>query len=457
MRADKGYLLPNNPTPLGLRCIKLWIPDDQRYLEAFAGQYHELGTWLAWEKDGTNRGSHAAQTWKNAIDYTYENGWIDACGEENEQMDCCEELTRRIEYLEQLFGTNGECEMSNCCCNGGSNNTVNVTVITPPSELPYDPTPSDTPPTLPPANSYKCGMAHYIAYVIRSILINTFSWSGDYGGWSAQLESFFGWLAGWLPGAGLIYSVYVSVIGWLAGIVNTEPIVSAYNEAESTIVCAMYSAETASEAWDNVKTVIDGALPGMTVARLVVKAIASLMPYDALFAASTIATLPASFRARTCTCDEIPEELPGGYVVLPVLDADTSASDAPTHENVGGNTWRIAGNNNNVMTVSPDLTDQGYTWGGTAGNAAGFRIVKVSGGNVGGNIFPPDGFCFHDSINPIATGTDYRGGLTDIDGWIAEGDTEVAFLVDADNTRFQIKCLADGVTADLQLWVVIAI
>lgn len=460
MRADKkGYRLPDNPTPLALRCVKLWIPDNQLYLEAFAGAYNDLGTWLVWEKDGTNRATLAAQTWKNAIDYTYANGWVDNCNEECPEMtDCCEELTHRIELLEQTFGSEGDCEMSNCGCGCNSQNMLNVTVITPPNVLPYEPPLSDEPPVLSPADSYKCGVAHYIAYVIRSILINTFDWQGTYGGWSEYLEGFFSWLADWLPGAGLIYAVYASVVGWLAGLTNDAAIVNAYNEIEESIVCAIYTSSTPAQAWGNVQSAIADGFSGSIVSRLTVQAIASLMPYSEAFAPNTVSSLPASFRARTCSCNEEPEQLPGGYLILPVLAGDTTGSTGSVHENIGGNIWRHVGTDGQSTVVVPDLSDQGYTWDDTDldGIGAGYRMIKLSeSGYVPANL-DNDSFCFHGTINPWVLDNDYRDGVSDIDGWIAQGDADPGFLTTGNRLRFTLRSATSGTSeATFALWVVI--
>lgn len=152
MQDGKGYLLPENPIPETLRCLKVWIPDDPRYLEAFSGQFHDLATWLVWEKDGTNKGSLAASAWKNAVDYTYENGWLN-CGD-----DVIQDILTRLEELENM-NINVNCGCG-CGCKGGSTGTVDTT---------FDPTQNyPVPPPFPGTNepigivSWRCDAAHQL-------------------------------------------------------------------------------------------------------------------------------------------------------------------------------------------------------------------------------------------------------------------------------------------------------
>lgn len=77
----KGYLIPSPPIPEGLRCIKLWIPDDDLYLYALAGSIQYLTTWRAWALDEGKNGRYAALAWWAAWEYTQANGWLN-CGDE---------------------------------------------------------------------------------------------------------------------------------------------------------------------------------------------------------------------------------------------------------------------------------------------------------------------------------------------------------------------------------------
>jgi hypothetical protein len=89
-----AYLLPENPTPEGMICIPAYIPDDPLYIAAFWGQYDELTTWLAWERDAEHKGKEAATIWKTARDRSRDE-WIEqgGCGgsdmlRQNEENPC---------------------------------------------------------------------------------------------------------------------------------------------------------------------------------------------------------------------------------------------------------------------------------------------------------------------------------------------------------------------------------
>ena len=108
---DKGYIIPPVIEPEDLMCLQVYIPNDPLYLAAFAGFYERLGTWMVWEKDGTNRASQVAQVWKNAIDYTRENGWIGACMND----ECCQAIIDAIANLELTVNVSVDGGGGGCC------------------------------------------------------------------------------------------------------------------------------------------------------------------------------------------------------------------------------------------------------------------------------------------------------------------------------------------------------
>jgi len=74
-----GYLIPDNPQPDGLYCLKVFIPRDETYLYAFSGAFQFFGKWLAWQRDAGHNATLAAAAWRDAIQYTFDNGWLDSC------------------------------------------------------------------------------------------------------------------------------------------------------------------------------------------------------------------------------------------------------------------------------------------------------------------------------------------------------------------------------------------
>jgi len=82
-----AYLLPENAAPEGMVCIPAYIPNDPLYIAAFWGQYDELTTWLAWERDAEKRAKDAAAVWKAARDHARDE-WIEHgnCGGGEDSM-----------------------------------------------------------------------------------------------------------------------------------------------------------------------------------------------------------------------------------------------------------------------------------------------------------------------------------------------------------------------------------
>jgi hypothetical protein len=60
MSRTKGYLLPTEVSPPDDVCIRVYVPNDVRYIEAFWGSYEFLSRWLAWEEDSSHTGKLAA-------------------------------------------------------------------------------------------------------------------------------------------------------------------------------------------------------------------------------------------------------------------------------------------------------------------------------------------------------------------------------------------------------------
>lgn len=63
----QAYIMPANPQPTGVRCIRVYVPDDPLYIAALWGSYEYLTTWLAWETDDSHLGKDAADVWKPAF------------------------------------------------------------------------------------------------------------------------------------------------------------------------------------------------------------------------------------------------------------------------------------------------------------------------------------------------------------------------------------------------------
>src|SRR3990172_12734029 len=103
--AEKRYLLPDNPDPESDRCFIVYIPDEQRYFEAFLGSLTFLGTWTAWELDDNHTALIASQRWKQANIRK-----LDA----NVNLDC--------EFLEELIDNDMAIQVTNNVSCGGCEN-----------------------------------------------------------------------------------------------------------------------------------------------------------------------------------------------------------------------------------------------------------------------------------------------------------------------------------------------
>ena len=140
---NRGYKIPDNPVPAGLRCMQVYIPDDDMYLYAFMGAYGYMAKWIAWEKDGTMRGSQAASAWAVAYQETRAK-MGDGCIDMDELItaidNCCASIGGRLSQIANAITSstnNTTITCGNCLPTG--------TIIEPEPET-YDPDNDDVPP-----------------------------------------------------------------------------------------------------------------------------------------------------------------------------------------------------------------------------------------------------------------------------------------------------------------------
>lgn len=141
-----GYLIPDNPTPENLGCMLVFYPDDPLYSAALLGSLTFLGTWVAWEKDGTTRAKLAAEAWKEANEET-----MATCGQN----------------IAEAMNNIADAIMNRPCCDTPV--TVNIdtpiTVTIPPDDTGQPPNIDDTPigdpNTDPPPNNYTDWPTYY--------------------------------------------------------------------------------------------------------------------------------------------------------------------------------------------------------------------------------------------------------------------------------------------------------
>lgn len=66
----RGYIIPDEPDPEKYTCFTVWVPDDQVYTSQFWQAYEYFSKWVAWQRDGTDRGKQAAAVWRGAWELT---------------------------------------------------------------------------------------------------------------------------------------------------------------------------------------------------------------------------------------------------------------------------------------------------------------------------------------------------------------------------------------------------
>lgn len=62
--------LPDNPTPEGINCVRIYYPDDPGFLTAVLSVVRYLENWYAWERDDAKQGKDAAASFRRASLYT---------------------------------------------------------------------------------------------------------------------------------------------------------------------------------------------------------------------------------------------------------------------------------------------------------------------------------------------------------------------------------------------------
>ena len=119
MKVSRGYKIPEVPEPDGLRCVRVFIPDDDLYLYALMGAYEYFGTWTAWEKDGTTRASQAASAWKTAYEETRAN-ITEECISMSELSDlislCCDAITSGLQNIANSVSSLEPTATGGCGC-----------------------------------------------------------------------------------------------------------------------------------------------------------------------------------------------------------------------------------------------------------------------------------------------------------------------------------------------------
>lgn len=307
-----GYLVPENPSPEGLICLKVWIPEDDLYLHAFAGAYQYFSKWTAWERSSDNKAALAAAAWKNAYYYTLENGWLN-CGEDVD--DCCEQIEDIIARLEELENMNINV---NCGCGCGNNQQQVPTECYPEGaveddvDLPVDPGDDEQ---IPLSQQAQCNAANYIATTLRNTLVYLAQQGAGYGAFKTY------WMNQWnvlpTPPTPPSFGAWVLCIAYTRFV----DIPAIWDSLHNNLVCMLYQANSLYGALTAVRT-FSTSFPNFTNAAI--RLLAPFVDYNILF--DSLTQLPPGYDNRSCCGntpgDDVDLPLPEeGYFWLPIAPA----------------------------------------------------------------------------------------------------------------------------------------
>lgn len=297
MQNHPGYIIPEEPQPEGYYCLKVFIPADDLYLYAFSGAFQFFGKWLAWERDNAHRGTLAAQAWREAIQYTFTNGWLN-CGED-ELCEHCDLIPVILERLEELTNMNINVNCG-CGCGGSGGGIAPPPPIEDiePEDLDLPDPPDDTP--IPVTNlQQKCNVANYMAVAWRNAVIRLVNETTTFNEFRVWFYNF--WETIGAAYVSFLYGVWLACRTWLANHAagwvadNIDPI---FND----VVCAMYQSESPAQARENVEAIIGGLPFPLNYAAV---SIAAYLPYEILFT-NDVLEMPAGYFGRSC-CGGVPE------------------------------------------------------------------------------------------------------------------------------------------------------
>ena len=311
------YILPENVQPSSLLCLRVYIPNDQLYLEAFSGAFNDFGRWTQWERDGTNRASLAATTWKDAIDFTFATAWLNCDGE----MDCCTEILDRLTQIELgIEGLNNmNVNISNCGCSCGCSGGIpQGDLPNQVTNLPIPPIPSSEAPTTP-IDSWKCDAASQLWDDWYALFTN-FQASVIAGDATvAALIAIAGALAIITGGLSVLLAILAGVAGATASTVLgwVRDWLEAHRDG---IICAIFAANTPAQAYNNVVAYISdnadnplGSLQGYFIQNQLT-AVAGDTNWNAIFTPGSIAINPSLVGSDCSSCAlSTPPETVAGY------------------------------------------------------------------------------------------------------------------------------------------------
>lgn len=441
---QKGYIIPANPLPDGLRCLRVYIPDDDIYQYAFAGAYHFFSKWVAWERDGTGRAAMAAAAWRSAWYYTMENAW-ENCGDTEMDNECCERIINLLEDLNNMNIT----QNNNCGSGSGDGcSPVIININNPPGSqcLPVPPPGAETPPDVivPPGgspppifdddpnwpspgdyNAARCRIANYgwstfLTWIDRMIALDNLLFS--ISTWIMVIsQAIAGLLTGRITFAQMIAiaQALLNMQSWYGQVMST--VRQWWIDNQQEIVCAAYNAVSSNALaayivdWiaDGIVELLDSETWWVAgVEQAVRDLLARLFP-PTPFSIFLNFAVPVGYAGvidcSTCGGGEPPElpPVPEGWVLWPApLEAITAVPNNDTAflsfsgNGVFGHAPATA-NNYHEVTGQVDISDVVANAGGVSAHGMIVRLTSYAheaqfnndgvllSGNTGGTVLFP--------------------------------------------------------------------
>ncbi len=386
-----GYLIPANPQPEDMVCLLLYIPNDPLYIKAMAGGFSDYGRWFQWERDGTNRASLAARAWKDAIDYTFENGWL-VCEDMQDKLDDILDQLRTLNDMQINVNCGCGC---NCGCSGGSGNT---------DLLNPDGTPINTPLPNPPSTTepdefvgaWQCDAANEFVDGWIDFYNNLLS-VGALGSVSVTVLLPLFVAATILTGGMVAIIALVMALTISPGIAVLGWVTAWLEENRSELICVMANSLTPATAYQNVTAYLvankmnsNGSFAGEWVENILKPALQDT-DWNLLFTPDSM-PIRLSNQESTCNCQGVAElpEFEGWYLVPAIegIEEVTAGSIEVTNY-----IWNYVSSNGGRAESDNDISEfiaDGRTWIGdvrASGEHAGYVIQKIGvSGSV--NLFP---------------------------------------------------------------------
>jgi hypothetical protein len=383
-------------------------------------------------------------------------------------MDCCDEINDKLDIiLSRLQGLEDMNINVNCGCGCGCGCKNGESFQDLSQEPGYQPFPDE--PIILPGETLNnlCDAANQWADGVTETMQRMKSFFGGLAVTAGSVQAFIGSILK-LKKFALVLSpaLFIQlVVGAIAIVISanlTDEANDAAEEFEDAFKCAIFTALTPQGAKNNALGIVSQIRQsyGVMVSALFY-ALVMITDWRALTIENDGLILPEYVGQGDCSgcagVDDLPQEIVGGYLLLPVNAGDFSSSTATTVEVVSGNTWRMIADDGDGFDIVPDLTEFSHVWDNTdpTGIGRGFRFeLLTESGNVVLND-PPDASSINGSVSPVI-GVDYRGGVSEIQGWIDQGDEELAMAESVNAHAFRGRAAIAGETeCTFRLWVVI--